>query len=80
VNPESRAVKVGPNTNDLTQQINDLNKLRGRVARVWFVYSHGSDAERRRLLGRLDELGMRTDTIDEPGAHAYLYTLKPDIR
>jgi hypothetical protein len=81
VKPKSRAVLVGPDTDDQTQQIDDLNRLRGRT-RVWFVYSHVNDAERkfikRRLLGRLDEMGVRTATVDEPGAHAYLYTLRPD--
>jgi hypothetical protein len=80
VKPNSRAVLVGPNTDDQTQQLNDLNRLRGRT-RVWFVYSHVNDAQRkfirRRLLGRLDEMGVRTAGVDEPGAHAYLYTLEP---
>lgn len=82
VKPTSRAVLVGPNTDDQTLQVNDLNNgLRNRT-RVWFVYSHVSDAERkfiqRRLLRRLDEMGTRTATLDEPGAHAYLYTLTRD--
>jgi hypothetical protein len=83
VSPQSRAVLVGPDTNGPTQQINDLNRLRSRT-RVWFVYSDVNDAERkfieRRLLGRLDEMGTRNATVNEPGAHAYLYTLRPDAR
>jgi hypothetical protein len=83
VEPESRTVLVGPDTDDPTQQLNDLRRLRGRT-RVWLVYSHVDRAEsdfiRRRLLGRLGEMGMRVDVVDEPGAHAYLYALRHNAR
>jgi hypothetical protein len=79
--PTSRAVLVGPSQGTAMQQINDLDRLQGRT-RVWFLYSHVSSASepdfiRRRLLGRLNQMGRRTAEVSEPGAHAYLYTLFP---
>jgi hypothetical protein len=58
----------------------------GRVpthGRVWFLYSHLSyEGERAlietKMLRRLGRIGKRISGIDEAGAHAYLYQLRPE--
>lgn len=78
VQPRSRSVLIGRSTNVWTEQLQDLNRLRGR-RRVWLIYSHlyGSEPAfvKQHLLRRLDEIGKRLRAFTEPGAHAYLYDL-----
>jgi hypothetical protein len=78
VQPRSRSVLIGPSTNVRTEQLRDLNRLRGR-RRVWFIYSHLYSDEpafvKQHLLRRLDEMGKRLSAFTEPGANAYLYDL-----
>jgi uncharacterized membrane protein len=73
----SRAIVAGPVGASLSEQLADLSRLGGRT-RVWFLYSHATnEAESiQPLLRRLNEMGRRTAGVDEPGAHAYLYTLE----
>lgn len=58
--------------------IRDLSRVEGR-RRVWFLYSHlndeGEESVVEAMLRRLELLGKRTDGIDRPRAHAYLYRL-----
>ncbi len=62
---------------DFGRQLADLQRLPDGT-RVWFLYTHVAGAAeemfiRRRLLGRLEEIGKRIAGIDRQGAHAYLY-------
>jgi hypothetical protein len=78
VKSKSRSILIGPSTS-VQAQLADLNRLRGR-RRVWFVYSHLYGSEpgfvKQRLLGRLDEMGVRVAKVIKPGAYAYLYRLE----
>jgi hypothetical protein len=78
VQPRSRSVLIGLSTNVSKEQLQDLNRLRGR-RRVWFVYSHLYGAEpvfvKQHLLRRLDEIGKRLRAFTDTGANAYLYDL-----
>jgi hypothetical protein len=53
----------------------ELRRLGGRQ-RVWILFSHIQDAERKYLLACLDELGTRKEVVSAPGAAAYLYELR----
>jgi hypothetical protein len=52
----------------------DLEKLRHR-GRVWFVFSHIDDKERKLFLNVLDTLGTRLEENLQPGASLHLYEL-----
>lgn len=52
----------------------DLEQLQGR-GRVWFIFSHIGDHERRLFLNYLDTIGTKLDENLQPGTSVYLYKI-----
>jgi hypothetical protein len=80
IRSESSDLIVGGRFAHASKYIADLKRLEGRP-RVWFLYSHFSDASEESfiqhvLIGQLNRMGVRIAGIDRPRAHAYLYKLR----
>jgi hypothetical protein len=80
IRSESSDLIVGGHFAHASEYITDLKRLEGRP-RVWFLYSHFSDASEESfiqhvLIGPLNRMGVRIAGIDRPRAHAYLYKLR----
>lgn len=61
---------------DWAEYREDVQQLKGR-GRVWIIFSHYRDDERKAVLGYLDELGSRLSDVQAQGSAAYLYGMRP---
>lgn len=53
----------------------EIRKFQGEQ-RVWFLFSRASEEEEQALIAALEPIGQQLDAFKQPGAAAYLYTLK----